>query len=469
MIRSEPRCLRRAAPLVSLFVLTYLSDPAPASPPQPVVDAAAQLPAGVAFRLDGLDLPESEFHAFVGAEYRSTPKARALMESIAQEVIIDAEARRRGLQVTTTELEARIRRLDAETRRTSGGTRDLDAVLRDQGVNEAEFRLLMRKSLALEMVVREEFKGAAVNDAKITVWLQDRMKRARTITDGLSANLIARVDGEPVTTIEFGERLLAQYSAGDPERRKMENEYLKVELATRFAAARGITLSEHDVELAMAERERALQSRPGFEAVSLDTFLHKTGSSASELAARPSFRVQVLLRRLIDEVLFPGPEIYWLYQSRKPAFDSTYGRSADLSTIFLKAGASGATKAGFVEKTFAEAETELESLLRRFESGKADFHRVAAARSEHESAKQGGALGWINEASGDFSELAQAALATDAEYIGPIHTADGVHVIRVHGRRPAPEFLELQEAVRRHGIQLLLDARTRRAQVVRAR
>lgn len=441
--------------------------PLVAAVPAAAAAGAEGLPDGVAFRLDGRDLPAEAFHEFVGAEYRGAPTARALLESVAQEVIIDLEARRRGLSVAPSELDARIRRLDEQTRRESGG--GLDAVLRDQGVSEEEFRLMMRRSLLLEKVVREEFGGEEITDAKATIWLQDRMKRATVATDGLAPHLVARVDGEPVTTAEFGRRLLARHPAGDPERRRMENEYLRVELATRFAGELGVTLRDQDVADALAARERRLRAQPGFADVSLDTFLRKTGSTAAELAARPSFRAQVLLRRVIDEVLYPGPTLYWLYRSHQASFDKTYGRSARIATVFLQAGAGGAAKAGFVRRTFEDAEAELNALRKRFEDGRAQFATVAAARSEHESAKAGGELGWVNEASGDLAALAQAALASesDAEYVGPVRAADGVHLLRVTARRPAPGYAELEEAIRRHAIQLLIDARARRSRVER--
>ena len=436
----------------------------------PVAEAAR--PSDEArFELNGEKIDEQTFHAFVGAEYRDSRDASAIFQSLYRERVIEAEARRLGVDVAPAEIDQRLSGIERQTVVESGGAKDLDAVLAETGVSRREFRLVLERSLLLEKIARHGYGNpdGEVSDAKVTLWLQDRMKRAVIETRRLPSGVVARVDGEPITVAEFGRRYATQFPAGSERLRRLETECLRAEIARQAAQREGIEIDRPAVDAAVAERERALRARPGFGDTTLDEFLQKTGSSVAVLREKPSFLTQLRLDRLVTEVHHPGPELYFFYRSRIEEFDRLYGETVDLSVILLKAGEPGATQAGFAPRRVEDASAELSALRRRIEQGRHVFASIAQTRSDHPTAQAGGAIGWVGAAHEEFGPLASVALEADedASLLGPIRHGEGVWLIEIHGRRPPPRYAGMIREIRRHAALRLLDGIARQAHVVR--
>lgn len=413
--------------------------------------------------LNGETLTLRDFHAFVGFEHRSDPNFENDRAALFQEWVVRAEAEKRGIEVRREHVEARFEQLDDEARRQE--SKSLKVLLEEQEVDREEFLLRLEATLLLERLVREEFEidEAVVPPEKQNVWVQDKMARARIQRDELPPDLLARVDDRPVTLVEFGRRLVDGLSQGSPQRRTLEQRFLEAHAVRQYAEARGIRLTDADLDAEIARREKLLQQKPGMGDVDLDTVLAETGSSVADLRASLRFRTRVLLERLADEVEFKGADLRLFWLSHQAAFDELFGEQPILSTIFLEAGEDSARDVGFVPRNYERAEKDLENLKLDLLAGRGVFEEAAAYRSEHSSKDKKGLLGPVPVKTPRLGELSRRVIAARdrgelkiGDLYGPIRLVDGVHLVKVNGFVARKRFEEIAPEVRKYAMNELL-------------
>lgn len=422
--------------------------------PAPALAAPARPREAVAF-VHERALDRSEFERFVGAEHLSDSDGEALLQDLMQVALVDADARRRGIDVTEKELQERLKQLETEHLQNTGGAADLAATLAEHGTTRTALQQLYRKTLLLEILVREAYSidsRSPVPEEKMNLWLQDRVAKAVVVRTGLPEGILLQVDGESITEEAAGRFYLERLDPAGTRYRELLDQFIGIEVVEAAAHEAGIALSDADLDAALADRQRAMQQKPGFAEVTLREVLEKTGRSIEQLRQSRSFRTAIVLERLVD-LRYPGATLERYYGERKADFDQRYGPTVRVRTVFLAAGSEGARATRFVKRTYGDAELELATLKQRIAEGKETFDG-ALARSEHPSRRDGGGLGYVGAATPNLGEVAKAALAAPAgaALLGPIREIDGVHLIQVQDRRPAPTYEQLRPLVRKQAM-----------------
>lgn len=428
--------------------------------------------SGVFRTLNGEPLALADFHRYVGFEHRNDPKFEEEREALVQERLVRREAKRRNLSVTRQQLEARYEALDREARKTNKD--GLGAILAAEQIDRSEFVSRLEIAVLLERIVREEFDLDAdeVPEEKQNIWLQDQRARSTVQVEGIGEDELLRVDGEPISLVDYGKLLVERLTKTSALRRNLEQQFIEVHAVRQYAVAHGVTLDEAAIDQAIAEREKAVKAKPGMAEYDLATVLAETGSSIAQLKASQRFRTRLLLERLVDLPGAPGADLERFYAEHRPAFDRLYGEQPIVSTVFLKAGAKGAAKIGFVDRTLDEASRELSDARARIEKGEGTFEDAAKGLSQLGNAKSGGLVGAISPADKDLGDIATTVLdqyrrgeVKVGGLIGPLPSATGVHLLKLNGIKPGKDFEELKPEIRKHAMNELLRSIMEKAKV----
>lgn len=466
--RLTSSAIDRALLLGAMFLLgaqefAHARGPAPAS--APIEDA------GVFRTVNGEPIALADFHRYVGFEHRNDPKFEEEREALVQERLVRREAKRRNLSVTREQLEARYEVLDREARKTNKD--GLGAILAAEQIDRSEFVSRLEIALLLERIVREEFDlDDDVPEEKQNIWLQDQRARSTVQVEGIGDDELLRVDGEPISLVDYGKLLVERLAKTSALRRNLEQQYIEVHAVRQYANERGVTLDDAAIDRAIAEREKAVKSKPGMAEYDLATVLAETGSSIAQLKASQRFRTRLLLERLVDLPGEPGADLEAFYSEHRPAFDRLYGEQPIVSTVFLKAGAKGAAKIGFVQRTVDEASRELSDARARIEKGEGTFEDAVKGISQLGNAKDGGLLGAISPADKELGDIATKILdqyrrgeVKVGALIGPLPSATGVHLLKLNGIKPGKKFEELKPEIRKHAMNELLRSIMEKAKV----
>ncbi len=429
---------------------------------------SGELPSGVVVRVDQRDVSDDEFAEFVGTETLHEAAATELLELMEQDRVIELEAARRQISASESDVDDAWRRLDAEARRQQNGP-GLAEALAQRGVSEDEFRHELHRLVLLDRMARQDFGIDAedpVPPEKQNLWLQDRMAHAR-IAAVDEPGIVARVEDTPITAADLGRRYLKDLARRGHRDRQLLDQLVGIVAIESDAAKKGVTLGDADLARAIAESERRLREKPGFEDAALDDVLKKTGRSVDRLKSSRRFRAMLLLERLADR-RWPRAELKKYRDEHAAELDGKIGASLELRTIFLRAGTEGARTTGFVKRGYPDAEAELAALRQRIEKGEIEFATAAKTRSEHATAPSGGALGAVRAATPGLEALFAAANgAQDGALVGPVRTVDGVHLLQVVAHRPAPPFEQVEGAVRADARDAYLRELTSQAVVTR--
>jgi len=424
----------------------------------PASRADDRLPEGAVAVLDGRPLTETEFHAYIGREYRFEARAAELLQLMIQQTVIRAAAERKALAVTDGELKSRLAALDRETTRQTNGARNLQAMLDEQGITREEFLPSLRTSLLAEKLARQAFGIADRQDVpyeKTQLWIEDCLEHASIRTAGLPLPVLAEVDGERIDEVEFGRRYLVDQKA---RRLNWLEEFIDSRIIFQAASNRGIEVGPAEIDAGIRERERQVLEDPRYGGATLRELLEKTGRSLSWFRTSHEFQSQVLLERMLRE-RYPDGRLERYYLDHQGEFDRLYGPSVHLRGIFLKAGYEGAFSQGFVPRLYEDAEAELSALRERIVCGKATLADLAGQRSEHPSRAKDGDLGFVNEAHPQLGELARVGLEAEERRapLGPVRTAEGVYLFEVLSRREKPGYAEIQDEVLAHAAGALFE------------
>jgi parvulin-like peptidyl-prolyl isomerase len=225
---------------------------------------------------------------------------------------------------------------------------------------------------------------------------------------------------------------------------------IELELLHQEAVARGIKVSEKDVD---AEIER---SRKRFaDAASFDAALRRSGLTPQGL--RADTKKTLLANRLLEQVVWkdmPKPsdaEARKFYDQNVAAF--TNEGQVHVRYLLLRAPTAGAERAKAKEK--AEA-------LRSQIAGGASFDAVARKNSEDGSAVKGGDLGFLRTGMVPPEVEAAAMRLSRGALSGVIETSTGFHLVQCVEKRGAG--ITPYEKVRKDIVQTLIEEEKSRRQ-----
>ncbi len=208
-------------------------------------------------------------------------------------------------------------------------------------------------------------------------------------------------------------------------RREALNELVDAILLFHGAQKRGITISDDEIDVVVAENikqlgsEKALQEVLKGKGITLDTFRSRIRRYRS---------VNELLGKLLQESIVTDEELKKYYEDTKESFRRPY--SIHLYHILLKVEPSAP------EEEWRKKKETAEDLLNKLRAGE-EFYDIAYKYSEDPFRVKGGDLGFIHKGMMMDREAEEVAFALQpGELSAVIRTIEGFHIMKAGDRKP---------------------------------
>ncbi len=235
-----------------------------------------------------------------------------------------------------------------------------------------------------------------------------------SLNKGISSDdgVVAVVNGQEITAGEITQ----QYNQLPADVRLQVSEEMVLNqtidkiLVLEYAKEQGITVSDEEVDARLDE----LVSAFGVDLSQLEQLLESQNLTLEDY--KDAVREEVLLTKLVDEVIMPQIEILEeqideYYQSNKDKYVASEGQV-------------------HIRHILVENETTAWELVEMLDNG-ADFAELAQTYSTGPSAPRGGDLGFISNDSALVEEFKVVALSLEeGEVSDPVKTQFGWHVIK---------------------------------------
>lgn len=426
--------------------------------PQP---AAAQetpaLPPDVVARVFGEDVTESQLRERLVRRNLTTDRGREILDLIVEDEIVAAEARRRGIVVRQEEVDAYVRDVEAKVKAQGWEGKTFDDVLAETKTTREEFLRTAREYLVRVQMARADYgmKGAdELAPERLKAWVLDLRRRRPARTTGLPEGVLAQVDGAAIDRDRYGRELRRRLPVEQVEAVRAE---IVLDVATRHAVQRaGVTVTDEEVGAQVARLRERFEKNPRARGTGLtfDAFLEQTfGVGEAGLRADPTFRSRVGLERMLSarisdddvrshweanrlawgeramvrQAIFPASDER-VRGSRAPSFREATDLALRAKTDILeRAAANRGVPLGDLLAAVAR-ENEPDPEARRAAGEPVAWTRLnVQGEPQIEKAAFEGALGTIQ---------------------GPLRAADGLRLLLVEERRPAPSYDDVKGAVR---------------------
>jgi peptidyl-prolyl cis-trans isomerase SurA len=218
-----------------------------------------------------------------------------------------------------------------------------------------------------------------------------------------------------------------------PPRAQLERQVLErlilLKLQTSYAQQIGITVSDEDVDQAIANIAKAnnisveqLRSALGRGGVSFNTYRDEV--------RRQIIQGRLRQREVIDKIRVTDQEAE-AFVARNPKFAGGNARVAYHLLHILAATPEGATA-----EQIAAARAKAEGLVPRLRGG-ANFREVARAESDGRQALEGGDLGWLEAAQVPSAFIDQVERMQRGDVSDPIRNAYGFNIVKLEDFRTA--------------------------------
>ncbi len=190
-------------------------------------ESAPRLPDGVVARVLGTDLTHDAFGVTLVQhslrELRENHHGpRAVLEQMIEELLVVTRCRELGIDVREADLRAKEEDLNRQVRQASGGRQRLSDVIAEQGKTVAEFRAGLLHEMRKDRLVNHRLGGTLPDDEHQRL-NQIKVVIAKLVSEAdvkygipvkedldpetLEPNVVATVNGAPITRVEFGRQL----------------------------------------------------------------------------------------------------------------------------------------------------------------------------------------------------------------------------------------------------------------------
>jgi parvulin-like peptidyl-prolyl isomerase len=401
-------------------------------------------------RLGDVSITATELGEFVLQEKSGSEDLQRVLEQLIEEALVELAAEQRGLVVEERDIDRRLQALDQQLRQ-SGQASGVEAMLVDQGIAREEFRVLLRKSIAADWMMREDF-GLQADDplpeAKQSLWMKEMRLRfpVETPAAKTSASLAARVGDRTISRTQLAHKTLFALAA--EERDKLLEDYVTIRLLLQRASADEVVIRRQEIDVELAERDRLLRAKLDQQGIAVEgiTYLgmvEARGQDPARHLESERFRAEIL-QRLLAAREFGADGYRAFYESHQAEFDQKFGEKVRLATIFLQTQ----------KRTPQAALDELTALRERLEQAEEPlaqhFGRLARIYSESPSRERGGDLGpqsWETLESLEIAAVLQSL--QPGQLAGPVLTAQGAHLLLFTDHWQAASFEKILPQIER--------------------
>lgn len=408
----------------------------------------------------------------LGDVKRQKSGPRAVLEQLIEETMVKAECERLGITVTPAEVQAKWDELDGQVRTRSGGTRTLRDTITEQGTNPGEFREqllhLIRKDriashpkyLGAKIPANEQARIQQVGIVIATIRRKTKVEYGVEIVEhrqqdqrpaNLGTNVIAAVDGRPITKRDFGLALVLRLPG------IKIREYLDQECKTALMTMQGIGLTPEQAkqELAHVETlwplERELKRDEVWKTVSFKDRFETQFNMSKEDAIHDRYvrGLLGLVKKMRGEVT--EVEIRKEFEQGK---DDVYG--PHLVADIIEVGFS--QKKGFTvgNRTIVEARRMANTFARRLARGEPWEKLATEINSRRDRTLKARTLR-LTTSDDDRVHYNQAKRLRDGDVGTPYDTLGEICVMRRVGPQPARTIDEIRPFLR----ELLARRKTR--------
>jgi len=402
------------------------------------------LPDNAAGMVHGDVITMDEFRAALLRRYSTAQEGQDALGNLVTDILVAAEARKRGISVKDAEIKAYIRKVEEDLKRRSGGKMTLEDLLEERRVSREDFLEISRGFLLRQrMAARDLGVTGEVSRARLGVWIEDLKRKGGIEYEGLPEGIHARVGGRPVTAKIFGDALVKQLS---PDRLETTLWELAIARAIqRKLVEWKIEITEDDLNAAIKDLENEFRADPRFKNMKIDfgQWVETARNITLEnLKKDPGFLAQVGLTKKLRMDL-SGAEV-------KEFFDKNsekYGEKRRFIHLLIK-GEDGASPFGRQSRSLPEAKAIIRKLGERQRSGES-FEKLVTKYSEARTAlirpEDPITVTRVSTLPPALRDIVFGATVGDV--LGPIRTSYGYHLVKVLEVIRAPGYQKVRDQV----------------------
>ena len=434
------------APIFPLCLFVILLAPVGALAEDP---PARTLPEGVAALVGDEVITMAEFKASLVERFAKTDAGREALEAFVEGEVVRREALRRGVEVSTAEVDAYVAKTERDVIEKSMRTQTLADLLKQEKTTMAEFRKFCRDLLARQKMARQDtgIEGE-ISQGALGVWLLDLKSRLGVVVGGpsLPAGVHARIGNYLVTDAIFADRLLDALGE-DKLESALWDVAISVAVRQRLAAD-GVKIEPADVEDAIEGLRDEFEEDPRFQQTNLkfEQYVEAVRKlTLDELRRDPLFLAQVGLAKTISRRL-TADEIRTYWEENR----DRYGEQRTFIHLLIRADDRRSGPFGGGSRSYAEAKEMIDAVYVRLLRGTPFERLVNEASEDRDKFKRPDRQIPVTKASALPDAWKKAVFdAPVGEVVGPIRSPFGYHLLKVIEVRPDPGFERSRDRIAR--------------------
>jgi len=415
----------------------------------PVAAASAlQTPARPEFAAHALDstLSWAEFDDLLLNRHAMSEAGRAALKHLMRARLLDRLGQESKLKVPEADIDRRSADIEKEMA-ASGEAKTLDEYLAKSHITRATFRDFLRLAIVQETLARRALGIAPdkpINAEQQELWLDQVVEQrgSQTPSPPWADGVAGRCGDIAIRASDFLKHLVLQI-----EDTQIRDDCFQALLAKRMRARMPDLSGEANdraIDAELARRRADVEREPKYKGMKFEQIMAAQGVLLESLRRDPAIVVSALAHVWVDRT-YGDEGLRRVYAEERALFDKRHGEAFETRVIFLRAAK---LTNQLNPRSYEDAELELRKLLPVIKT-RADFERLAKTRSEDTNSRdKGGLLGFVAPGDESAPESLRAAIFqgehVDGEHVsGPVRLANGVVLVWVGARRPAPGWDEM--------------------------
>jgi hypothetical protein len=440
-----------------LLFLAPQAVPAPAGAARPararVQKGAESLGPDEAARARDTSLTFAELDEVLIARRAAGPKGREVLKHLLDTKVLARLAEESRLVISAADLDARTKELEQRLI-AEGVATSLRDYLEQSGVAPDVFREHLRLALIQETLARRALgtpEGEEVNAEKQEMWLAQVLEQrgAQMPPPPWPDGVAARCGDLEVRVKDYLEYLHLLLPVDDV-REDCFQLLLQKRVRARMPDLAPDALAKA-VDAELARRRKDHEADPRYRGLTFEQVMGAQGLQAAYLRQDPAVVIAALATLWVDRSQGEAG-LRATYAKEREFFDGRHGEAIDGRLLFLRATE---LPNPLIPRDFPAAERELAALKSSIRTAD-DFGKLARERSEESFTRdKDGRLGFVTRGDDRLPVEVRDALflakpaADGSALVGPVRVTNGVCLLWVGVRRPAPGWDEMSAHVHR--------------------